>query len=341
MIRILSLLFSLTIALFCTIGAAVHAQETVVEGRVLKLGRVPMPYAHVQYRHLGTGTTYTTQADENGRYSIRSLVIHAHDIKQTSNDSNYEVTLFPDSNGTRFFKRIFVRSVRDTVIICIDTVMAPPPRTILFIGNSYTFYNGGIDTHLHNLCLTADSTNAPFTTSITGPGYSLRNHWETATTRQAIRNNHYDLVILQEQSTNPITDSLSMFQYADSLTRIIREAGSEAAFFMTWTHRSDTSKTHVLASSYHHCGTVFGVTVVPVGWAWLMSLRRNPEIVLHQSDKSHPTTCGTYLAVCTFYAALFGRGPVGLTYVNDPSIGPEQRAVLQQTAWDAVQQHRP
>jgi hypothetical protein len=44
-----------------------------------------------------------------------------------------------------------------------------------------------------------------------------------------------------------------------------------------------------------------------VGEAFRSSLRLHPEIALHQSDASHPTIAGTYLAAATFYIALTGK----------------------------------
>ena len=43
------------------------------------------------------------------------------------------------------------------------------------------------------------------------------------------------------------------------------------------------------------------------GEAFRRSIEQYPEIVLQQSDFSHPTVAGTYLAACTFYVALTGH----------------------------------
>src|ERR1019366_6178160 len=43
------------------------------------------------------------------------------------------------------------------------------------------------------------------------------------------------------------------------------------------------------------------------GEAFQRSLTRFPGIVLQQSDLSHPTVAGTYLAASTFYVALTGK----------------------------------
>jgi hypothetical protein len=35
---------------------------------------------------------------------------------------------------------------------------------------------------------------------------------------------------------------------------------------------------------------------------------------LYQSDNSHPSAAGSYLAACTFYASIFHTSPIGFTY---------------------------
>jgi hypothetical protein len=58
------------------------------------------------------------------------------------------------------------------------------------------------------------------------------------------------------------------------------------------------------------------------------------DIVLRIADRRHPTLEGTYLAACTFYAALFGESPVGQPYTAglDGTIA----RTLQLAAWDTV-----
>ena len=41
------------------------------------------------------------------------------------------------------------------------------------------------------------------------------------------------------------------------------------------------------------------------GLAWQRCLQDHPDILLHDMDQSHPSLAGSYLAACTFYAALF------------------------------------
>ena len=61
------------------------------------------------------------------------------------------------------------------------------------------------------------------------------------------------------------------------------------------------------------------VGVAPVGDAWAAMHDADPGMDLWQTDGSHPTTAGTYLAACVFYASIFHESPVGLAYSADLS----------------------
>ena len=66
-----------------------------------------------------------------------------------------------------------------------------------------------------------------------------------------------------------------------------------------------------------------------VGDAWADVRTNHPEIELYQSDGSHPSVEGTYLAACVFYGALFQKSPVGAAKLG---VSATEAAVLQAAA---------
>ena len=78
--------------------------------------------------------------------------------------------------------------------------------------------------------------------------------------------------------------------------------------------------------------------MAPVGYAWMMELRKNPQTELWQEDGSHPTLEGTYLAACVFYAAIFDQSPVGLAY--QAGLPAETALELQSMAEQVVFENR-
>jgi hypothetical protein len=92
--------------------------------------------------------------------------------------------------------------------------------------------------------------------------------------------------------------------------------------------------TRPLAEGYTNIANELDALVVPVGLAFERSIKARPELILHFKDKQHPSLAGTYLAACTFYAALYGKSPVGIAYAAD--LDKDTAAFLQGIAWDTV-----
>ncbi len=214
------------------------------------------------------------------------------------------------------------------------------PGRVLFIGNSYTYFNGGIEAHLQSFVESAHPDYHFEAESITGGGYTLEMHYNTDSTLEDIANGNWDYVVLQEQSTRPVENPTLFYQYATLLDSVITRADSGTAFFMTWARQNDPAMIEELAAAYDSIGVQLDAVVCPVGRAWQNSLEENPLLILHSGDGSHPNVYGTYLAVCVFYACLFDESPVGVEYVNDEQITAEQRDFLQTIAWQTVLEYR-
>jgi hypothetical protein len=197
------------------------------------------------------------------------------------------------------------------------------PR-VLFIGNSFTAYNGGLDVELHDLDPSCTTSNVAI------GGATLCRQWQLGLALKAIRGSHWDYVVLQEQSQTPVIDRPLFAQYAARFNAAIEESGARTVLLMTW-QRPDSLMAGVttanLAAAYRGVGATLGAKVAPAGEAFAAALLARPDIMLNQID-GHPTPAGTYLAACVVYRTIVGRSPVGLTYA-DPAVPPDVRAFLQ------------
>jgi len=216
------------------------------------------------------------------------------------------------------------------------TVMATEvPEFVLFIGNSFTYYNEGVDFHLERL---AEATAPPLPLTVesrTTPSQNLMGHYEDSTTHAALAKRPWDIVVLQGSSFEPVYQRTrpEFFAYADLLDREVRAVGARTAFFMTWAYRNEPEMTARLYGAYASKADELGAMLVPVGIAWERALQRDPSLSLY-SDKKHPSLQGTYLAACVFYASLFARSPEGLSY--RAGLDPDEAALLQRIAWETV-----
>jgi hypothetical protein len=210
---------------------------------------------------------------------------------------------------------------------------------ILFIGNSYTYFNNlpGI---LESFAKTSKGGSVK-TKMIVGGGLNLKMHWNAGKALKEIRRGKYDYVVLQEQSRlgggyskgilligNPKT----FFEYSRRFDREIKKSGAKTVFFLTWAAEILPKDAQgKLNLAYGAIAKELRAILVPVGPLWQMVRRKKPEIELYQSDRAHPSSIGTYLIVCIFYATLFKKSPIGLPFISYESksqkIPPHQKSV--------------
>ncbi len=92
--------------------------------------------------------------------------------------------------------------------------------------------------------------------------------------------------------------------------------------------------TSQLNAAYTEIGRELDAQVVPVGLAFAKVTDERPDILLRMADARHPTLAGTYLAACTFFAALFKQSPEGLEYAAE--LDTKVATYLQRVAWQTV-----
>jgi len=190
---------------------------------------------------------------------------------------------------------------------------------VLFIGNSFTFYNSGVDFHLQKM-LNADKSTDSINYNIQKiaiSSYTLQDHYCDSLTIQKIRTEKWNKVILQEQSTRPISNPDLFLQYATKLDYLIKKDSALTILYMTWAPKDSPADINQLASAYISVGSKLKSNVVPVGKVWEYTVNTYPQLNLYFSDNKHPALTGTFLIACAFYKSLFNKNPVENSYVPD------------------------
>ncbi|MFT7589066.1 MAG: hypothetical protein ACI959_001280, partial [Limisphaerales bacterium] len=168
-----------------------------------------------------------------------------------------------------------------------DITPEPEPGTlkVLFVGNSYTYYNDGLDQALYNMILADDPQGTYVFDRATDGGLSLAVHVNREATLEKLTEEEWDYVVLQEQSTNPVNNPEIFYDGArdmDSLIKIeVQNVDVKTAFFMTWARGFDPDMIIGLESAYSTIATELEATLAAVGKAWEYSLSENPSIILH------------------------------------------------------------
>ncbi len=221
------------------------------------------------------------------------------------------------------------------IIVDWENLIPDFPQRVLFIGNSITYYNLGVDLHTMNLANSIDSTLAIVCDAVTGGGWTLQQHFNSPNTISTIEEGNWDLVILQEMTSRPVDDPELFYEYETLLDSVITNAGAQTAFFFSWPFQSVFDEMiEQQSAAYNYIGNELGSPVIPVARAWQLSRLQQPALELFLPDGNHPNVHGTYLASCTFFAFLWAETPVGAYYVNDPSITESEKLFLQNIAWE-------
>ncbi len=208
--------------------------------------------------------------------------------------------------------------------------------SVLFIGNSYTYFNGGLDVHLENMMHEYQNSNNFKASKVCYGGYSLEQHFHKEDAIAAIQAGGWELVILQEHSTRPLEDKELMFKYVGKFDSLIKDNLGDTGFFMTWAREYDQSMIEGLAATYKEVANTFGAKLSPVGLAFSRAYEET-NINLYASDGSHPSKQGTYLAACVFFCFLTKHSPVGLEYDMQGEISTEEKEQLQLIAWEVFE----
>jgi len=221
---------------------------------------------------------------------------------------------------------------RWSAISCSPFAGGPCVR-VLFIGNSYTFAND-LPAIFRRL---ARSGGRNIEVSMVAlPGETLEQHAASTESMSAIRDGRWQFVVIQEQSQIPADRQLreaEMYPAARTLVAAAERAGAKPVLLETWAHRDGwperglryDSMQASITEGYRQLAGELGIDVAPAGEAWESLVCSDPSAAsstsiadtLWQSDGSHPTTAGSYLAACVLYAEIFDASPVGLPDTED------------------------
>ncbi len=191
---------------------------------------------------------------------------------------------------------------------------------ILFIGNSYTYYN---DMPRTVEKLLAENGFESQVDSVTVGGRKLYKNLDKEDKKFGVikelgSKNNYDVLILQEQSFLPITESETFERGVCGLMKTV--VAKRTVLYATWGRKSgcDLLVQHgwtsdgmadMLYEAYLRAAMKFGAELSPVGKCFKQVVKNYPNIELYDADLSHPSREGSALAAIVHYVALLGELP--------------------------------
>jgi hypothetical protein len=219
------------------------------------------------------------------------------------------------------------------------------PSKVLFIGNSFTFWNNGQDRHVQNLAQAAGYNVT--TDATTQGGATLSVHWRNTNAVRDIQRGNYDVVIIQEDMPelcygnrcDPSSDIDDFYQYARLFADEIRDSGATPMFYMTWPFdRLDWLSMDDIADAHEKMGSELNMVSAPVGLSWDLAEQQYPgRWNMYDRDNEHQSWVGTYIGACGLFSQLFGESCEGNSYIpNNSGISGSEAADLQELSWAAA-----
>ena len=207
------------------------------------------------------------------------------------------------------------------------------PKHLLFVGNSATFVND-LPATLVSLC--KEQGIEITQKQMVAGGRFLKAHAEDPAVLEEISKG-YDVVFFQDNGKAMITEEEKekSLEGCKKLVDAAKKAGSQCWFYVRPPYGNNLAG----IESYDQC-ILFDKHFTPAARQWDVKcayINRAFAVAIRQyhipvwgPDNAHTSIQGAYLAVCTFYASLFGRSATELNTAY--GISQEDAIVLQKIA---------
>ena len=317
-----------------------------------------------QYRSLGAG-------DEGGTSSETALVPvgkskEVTDIEKTVGDEAEAYAREVRQSGkssTLYYSQPFAKKIPEA------PHMDRKPR-VLFIGNSLTYYSGGIDRYVVRI----QEFRAE---RYTKAGATLEDLWNEGGAAERIAEGGWAVVVLQDDL--PEGSSQSFDEYGAKFVEKIREVGARPLLLMAWAYsRLPAYSLHHIARAHMKLSERLQVTarppptpatrpptpardaapdrasplpfrsqveVAPVGIAFQRTHRHMDELVRGQGvtrfhlltrDGEHPSPCGQLLSALVVAITITGTSPHTLKWWVPDGIETKQAQFMRGVAGQTV-----
>jgi len=201
---------------------------------------------------------------------------------------------------------------------------------VLFIGNSQTYENCGIDCHLRRLVMYSDLEDKVIIKSATRGRFHLSWHWKDEQTKAIINHEKWDKVVLQEYTRGPKATEEEFNKYVKLWKERLAEKNPnvDVVLLSIWGYKKKPEMAAEIESKCRAIAKEINGNIVPVGRLW-EELRS--EVDLYMEDGAHPNRTGTFLTACLFYEYLFKKDVRKTSYL-DPLIPTQLQIKLKSWA---------
>jgi len=200
-------------------------------------------------------------------------------------------------------------SITIVVLAALGLVSMPADaQRVLFIGNSLIGYNDMPALFQH---LAASAGHKPSIEEFIWYGRTLKADEGRPDLQHALTTQKWDYVVLQEQSTFPLTDPDLFDASVAYFDEPAKAAGARTVLLENWAMQGEPTLPGLVAA-YANANRNVNALIVPLAQAW-DTVTSHSTINLYRDGK-HPTPIATYMATCLVYGAIYHGLPDGLPH---------------------------
>ena len=210
-----------------------------------------------------------------------------------------------------------------------DSTVTKEPINVLFIGNSFTYYNSMPSEIFAGICASA---GVKVTVDQVTKGawnlykFSSENDEMGSQVHQKLKNKKYDIVVIQEQSSTPIKSPGQFYTSVRRMLELIEANGAKPVLFETWGYHEDYSKTAEcggstgvmemkLRAAYTAIGEELGIDVAYAGAA-MLDAYKNQGLNVYDADLHHSSVIGSTVTAFTIFSHIFNTDPRTVAYTG-------------------------
>ncbi len=175
-----------------------------------------------------------------------------------------------------------------------------PEQSILFIGNSFTYY-GNMPLTFSKLAKERFPNSELKVYFQAGPGLQLGQHALDKNSRATLMNSgKWDVVVLQDQSEMPLLPQTlkTMKLNCRWFNERIQLLHGKTALLMTWCDLDKPQDQILISKAYRDIARELDATVIPAGELFLEVTKKDPAIAIYDQDQHHPSHYGSFLVAC-------------------------------------------
>ena len=219
--------------------------------------------------------------------------------------------------------------------------------SILFIGNSFSYYHG-LPKLIAHFARVSDCGNLVVDGAFRG-GATLKMLWDDGRALKKLHSRTWNYVVLQERGRlgGIVKDGIVhvgrlqvFFAYTTRFDKVIKEINAKTILycppsFLGVGLPDDAKK---LNTAYAALARKLHAVMIPSGAAFALALKERPRINLFERDGHHPSPLGTYLIASLFYRKLFHKRASSLpleSYVSRSKRLPKKPKMMKVSRIDA------